>query len=336
MEPNLAVRTSPEATLARLAPLSAAAAYIRSLPSDASRRSMMQAVSLAAEILAPETIPPVRGHGRAGNATERFEAAARLPWHQVQVGRLGELRAELLRRKLAPASVNRVLAAVRGILKMAWAHFGMDIDAMERGKVALQAVRGSTEPRGSHLNKRQVAAMFASCERKGGAGGSRDAALVALLATGIRRAEVSNLRLTDYEPQSGKLLVRGKGNKERTLFLTNGCKEAVEDWLKVRGEADGMLLLAVDKGGQVQSKGITPQAVYATLTAHAEAAGVRCTPHDLRRTCAGDALDAGIDIVTVQTILGHSSPSTTARYDHRPLEARKRAMQLLTVPYKRD
>jgi integrase/recombinase XerD len=335
MEPNLAVRTTSEVSLARLAADSAAAAYIRSLPSDTSRRTMMQAVSLAAEILAPGSIPAASGRGRAGNAAVRFEAAARLPWHQLQAGRLGELRAELLQRKLAPATVNRVLAAMRGVLKMAWANYGMDMDKMERGKVALQTVRGSTEPRGKHLNRRDLAALFESCARRGGNSGSRDAALIALLATGIRRAEVAALRLNDYEQRSGRLLVRGKGNKERTIFLTNGCKDAVDDWLKLRGTSEGSLLLAISKSGQIQGKGITPQAVYAILRDHSESAGVKCTPHDMRRTCAGEALNAGIDAITVQSILGHASPATTARYDQRPLEARRKAMELLTLPYKR-
>jgi hypothetical protein len=324
-----------EAWLARGAGVSAAAAYVRSLPSQASRRSMAQAISLAAEILAPGAVPAASGKGRAGNAQQRFEAACRLPWHQVQVGRLGELRAELIRRNLAPASVNRVLAAVRGVLKQAWASFGLDIDSLERAKVVLQAVRGSVEPKGVHLTKRQLAAIFESCAEKGGAGAKRDAALVALLATGVRRAEVASIRFDHYDRKTGRLLVVGKGRKERTIFLTNGARNAVEDWIDVRGDSDGTLLLAVNKSGKVQPKGMSAQAVYATLNRHAKSAGVECSPHDLRRTMAGEALNAGIDVVTLQAIMGHASPATTARYDRRPLEARKRAMELLTVPYRR-
>jgi hypothetical protein len=56
----------------------------------------------------------------------------------------------------------------------------------------------------------------------------------------------------------------------------------------------------------------------------------------MRRTTAGDLLDVGADIVTVQKILGHSSPATTARYDRRPEETKRKAISLLHVPYQRN
>ena len=57
------------------------------------------------------------------------------------------------------------------------------------------------------------------------------------------------------------------------------------------------------------------------------------TPHDLRRTFAGDLLHANVDIVTVQKLLGHSNPATTAGYDRRGARARQEAVKHIHVPY---
>ena len=59
------------------------------------------------------------------------------------------------------------------------------------------------------------------------------------------------------------------------------------------------------------------------------------TPLDLRRTFAGDLLDAGADLVTAQKLMGHSNPSTTAGYDWRTEKAKRKAVDALSVPYTR-
>lgn len=72
------------------------------------------------------------------------------------------------------------------------------------------------------------------------------------------------------------------------------------------------------------------------LTKRAALAGVKdLSPHDWRRTFAGDLLDAGADLVTVQKLMGHADPKTTAAYDRRPDAAKRRAVDLLHVPYRR-
>lgn len=72
------------------------------------------------------------------------------------------------------------------------------------------------------------------------------------------------------------------------------------------------------KGGALVPARLTDQAVWVVLEKRFKAARIKAfTPHDLRRTFAGDMLDAGVDRVTVQKLMGHTFQATTARYDRR-------------------
>ena len=132
-------------------------------------------------------------------------------------------------------------------------------------------------------------------------------------------------------------MIRGKCNKERELPLSNGALDALADWLAERGAEAGPLFPAIRKGGAIQHwQDMTPQAINLMLAKRAEQAGVAdLSPHDLRRTFVSDLLDAGADIATVQKLAGHSNVTTTARYDRRGEQAKRKAVELLHVPYRK-
>jgi site-specific recombinase XerD len=163
----------------------------------------------------------------------------------------------------------------------------------------------------------------------------RDAAIISILyACGLRRAELVKLDLADYDVSANTFKVKGKGNKERLGHLPAGAAAALGDWLMIRGDDPGPLFLAIRKGGHTWPGRLTTQAVYHILQTRAGLAGVKdFSPHDFRRTFVGDLLDAGADISTVQKMAGHASVSTTQRYDRRPEAAKRKAADLLHVPY---
>ena len=292
-----------------------AAVYLARL-AHGSRRTMRAALTTIAHLL-----------------TDGVADCFALPWHLLRYQHTAAVRASLAAR-YAPATANKHLAALRGVLKEAWRLGLMDGSAYQRA-VDLPGVRGGTLPRGRALTPGELRALFAACA-DGSPAGVRDAALLAVLyGGGLRRAEVVSLDMSDYLPLTGALTVRhGKGEKARIVYLTGGAQAAMDAWRTLRGEAAGPLFLPINKGGRIAARRMTDQAVLALLQRRAITAGVgHFSPHDLRRTCISDLLDAGADIATVQKLAGHASVATTGRYDRRGEHAKQRAATLLHVPY---
>ncbi|MCE9618448.1 MAG: site-specific integrase [Planctomycetes bacterium] len=320
--------------LVKLAVASPAAAFVRTMSTHEGRRAAASAIALAAQILVPARFKTPGGADRTFGSVSRFAAACELKWHLLGKSRFGELRAALLSRGLAVATVNRVLMSIRGVMKQCWLARRIDAEGLERAREELQAVSGSTVARGRHLTKPEVARLFQACSGPG-ISDARDAALLALMAVGLRRAEIAVLRMADLDLTRGRLRVQGKGHKERIVHLTGGALKAVESWIqRWRGKLPGPIFFPIHRGGGAQAdRAITAQLIYKRLRFRAKIAGVSCSPHDLRRTFAGDALSARVDISTVQQILGHASPATTARYDLRPEETQRAAMDSVEVPF---
>lgn len=197
-------------------------------------------------------------------------------------------------------------------------------------------MKATTLPAGRNVAAGELTGLVAACKKDAAAAGARDAALLAVAFTaGIRLAELVTLDLADYDPATGELHIRrGKGQVERLSYVQNGAQRAVDAWLAVRGDQPGPLFCPVNKVGRIIVHRMSGQAVYATFAKRAAQAGVAdFSPHDARRTFAGDLLDAGADIVTVQKLMGHANVATSARYDRRPEYAKRRAAGLLHFPF---
>jgi integrase len=287
---------------------------------------MMGALQIAAELLT------------AGQCT--WES---MPWSALRIQHMDALRSELANR-YAPATANRMLAAVRGTLRAAWELGQMDTDSYQRA-LSTRSVRGETLPRGRAVSQGELRALFAVClgdrDKKGRLTlrGARDAALLALLyGSGLRRAEAASLDVGDYDPESGAITVRaGKGRKDRVCYSATGQRQLMDLWLVQRAEggappSSGPIFLPILKGAHLRVRRLDSRTICEVVRARAREAGLpETTPHDFRRSMISDLLEV-VDISTVQRLAGHANVSTTVRYDRRGEATKKRAAEMLHIP----
>jgi integrase/recombinase XerD len=174
--------------------------------------------------------------------------------------------------------------------------------------------------------------LRASAERhretkEGSAFALRDRAMVELLYAGaLRVSELANAAMEDLKLESGYMLVRGKGDKERIVPLGKPAQDAMTEYLAngrpVLVRASKKLtpgtspFLFIARGGRK----LTRQRIWQLVGAASVASGRHASPHMLRHSCATHMVENGADLRTVQTILGHSDISATQVYTHLALD----------------
>jgi integrase/recombinase XerD len=157
----------------------------------------------------------------------------------------------------------------------------------------------------------------------------RDRAMLEVFYAGaLRVSEVTNAKLEDLKLESGYMLVRGKGDKERVVPLGRAAQEALTEYLSqsrpvlAAGKAGSVTalsrspLLFIARGG----RSLTRQRVWQMVRAASATSGRHASPHMLRHSCATHMVENGADLRTVQTILGHADISTTQVYTHLALD----------------
>ena len=154
--------------------------------------------------------------------------------------------------------------------------------------------------------------------------GKRDyAILLTLLTTGLRKAEICNLKVKNLKTYRNQAVIDviGKGGKFRRIPLKGETLIAVQDYLKAGKngtDPSHPLFRTLGKHGPYEQAGLTPKAVDCLVKTVAKMALIkkRIHPHVMRHTFATTLLDKGVDLKTVQDLMGHSHIRTTERYLH--------------------
>jgi site-specific recombinase XerD len=212
----------------------------------------------------------------------------------------------------APATINRKLAALRSF-------FQWTITTGRRTDNPVTSVKDvREEPRRPRwFPKRDLDRLLRELEAAAKPSTRvRDRALVLTLRhTGLRVGELVSLRVRDVSlsERKGSLRVLGKGAKERTIPLNQTVRTALADYLTVRrARSDTAPYSELFLG---QRGPLNRQAIEKLIDKYARRAGLEAfSPHSLRHSFAKSLLDAGEDLVTVQSLLGHERLDTTARY----------------------
>jgi integrase/recombinase XerD len=170
--------------------------------------------------------------------------------------------------------------------------------------------------------------------KDGAALASRDHAMLELLYAGaLRVSELVTAKLEDLKLESGYMLVRGKGDKERIVPLGKPAQDALSEYLasgrptlinmrapksarEVKPVVTIKAPLFIARGGRKLSR----QRIWQMVGAASAASGRHASPHMLRHSCATHMVENGADLRTVQTILGHADISTTQVYTHLALD----------------
>lgn len=144
--------------------------------------------------------------------------------------------------------------------------------------------------------------------------GVRDRLIIEMLyATGVRVSELVNIKINDIDFNNRRIIVLGKGNKERIVYYGEYAEEVLKEYLKTHDRKNHNYLFVNAKGGQLTDRGVRYiiDNIMSKLSVK-----VHVTPHVLRHTFATDMLNNGCDIKVVQELLGHSSLKATEIYTH--------------------
>ncbi len=218
---------------------------------------------------------------------------------------------------LAPGTINQRLAAVRRLAYEA-ADSGLLSPELAADIRRVKGVKQLGARLGNWLSSDQAKQLLENADGED-LRSIRDLAMMAvLLGCGLRRAELSALKVEDLQNRQGRWAIVdlvGEGGHVRTVPMPTWVKEAVDRWTNAAKISQGRIFRAVSRHGTPWGKGISENVIWYVVRRGAERTQLdHLAPHDLRRTCAKLCHTAGGEIEQIQFLLGHVSVLSTERY----------------------
>lgn len=218
--------------------------------------------------------------------------------------------------ELGKSTLNYHLIALRSFLKFCAKH---NIEALPADKIELARTRRKQV---TFLNEDELERLFAQPDL-GKLSGVRDRAILELLfSSGLRVSELVGLDRDHINLRRREFMVRGKGQKDRPIFISPEAAKWVATYLERRNDNTRPLFVRYSGSKQVDLSGnyhrLTVRSVQRLVARYALLAGItkHVSPHTLRHSFATDLLMNGADLRSVQAMLGHSNISTTQIYTH--------------------
>lgn len=218
--------------------------------------------------------------------------------------------------ELQKSTQNYHLIALRSFLRFCAKR---DIPALAPDKIELAKV---TRKQVTHLSYEEVQTLFQAVKTDSEAG-LRDRAILELLfSSGLRVSELVNLDKDHINLKRKEFTVRGKGQKDRPVFISDEAADWIAQYLEKRMDSSSALFIRYGGHKKVDTSGdflrLTPRSVQRMVQRYAKLAGLtkKVSPHTLRHSFATDLLMNGADIRSVQAMLGHSNIATTQIYTH--------------------
>ena len=225
---------------------------------------------------------------------------------------------------LSNRSVNRKISSLKSFYKFLLRSKQIDVNPLQKHK-SLKTEKKVQVP----FSEKELTDVYTGIEYPDGFDGIRDRLIIELFyTTGMRRAELINLKLNNYDAANRTIKVLGKRNKERMIPVLECTYDLINKYLTERNVLKTIVhpdMLILNSRGQKVSESF----VYRLINSYFSvvSAKVKKSPHVLRHTFATHLLNNGADLNSVKELLGHASLSSTQIYTHSSLAELKKVYQ---------
>jgi len=255
-----------------------------------------------------------------------------IDWHLLQPEQVIALVAALREDGYAPNTSSLYVNAVRGVMNEAWRMSLISQEHLLKIRT-VKAAPGTRLSQGRNLRRTLIREMMDVCAADPRPQGLRDAAVIGILyGSGMRKSESVNLDLAQINFGERSLRVIGKGNKELIKYAPGWAFAKLQAWLEFRREQlkegepdDAFLFNRIRRGSHITRERITKQAIYYIARQRGQQVGVTIMPHDFRRSFITRVIEEH-DLSIAQKLAHHTNIQTTASYDMRDDNERRRAV----------